>query len=219
MLSESKGALAGFLAGAGALVKRTVFKAAHRSSMVQTSGTGGLRNALTGVAITSVAVAAALITPHALSTPHTPAVQAAPASTLTNPKLPLGAAENAPKTNTPSTSGSSAGGSDGTGSGSGGAGNSTPHGSSAASGSGDGSGTKGGLSGLPNAGGLTTPVITGLGQATTNLTNTVSGLATTVTQIVSGLTKGVTPSNSNAAPSPLSGLGGTVKSLLQKVLK
>jgi hypothetical protein len=62
-------------------------------------------------------------------------------------------------------------------------------------------------------------VITGLGQATTNLTNTVSGLATTVTQIVSGLTKGVTPSNSNAAPSPLSGLGGTVKSLLQKVLK
>jgi RNA polymerase sigma-70 factor (ECF subfamily) len=82
VVSESKGALAGFLAGAGALVRRTVFRIAHKGSMVHGTGSGGLRNAVIGGAVTSVAVAAALITPHALSTPHqTPQVLAAPSGT------------------------------------------------------------------------------------------------------------------------------------------
>ncbi|MGP0031023.1 MAG: RNA polymerase sigma factor [Acidimicrobiales bacterium] len=71
VLSESKGMLGGFLAGAGtmgALLRRGFLRAAHRSAALQQSGgSGGFRNALAGVAFTSAAVAAALITPHALS--------------------------------------------------------------------------------------------------------------------------------------------------------
>lgn len=69
VLSESKGMLGGFLAGAGALLRRGYLRMAHRSADLQQSGvTPGFRNALTGMAFTSVAVAAAFITPHALST-------------------------------------------------------------------------------------------------------------------------------------------------------
>jgi RNA polymerase sigma-70 factor, ECF subfamily len=219
VLSESKGALAGFLAGAGALVRRTVFKVAHRSSMVQTSGTGGgLRNALTGVAITSVAVAAALITPHALSTPQHSSVQAAPGSNLAAPGIPILTQKNVTPSSTSSgtSSNPAGGGGGGAVSGAGGAaGNSNAPASSSSGHGGSGSGTKGGLSGLPNSGNLT-PVIGGLGQATTNLTNTVNGLVNTVTNVVKNLTKAVTPpSNSNSSPTLLPGL----QSLVQKLLK
>jgi hypothetical protein len=98
VLSESKGALAGFLAGAGALVRRTVFRVAHKGSMVQGSGSGGgLRNAVIGGAVTSAAVAAALITPHALSTPHhAPQALEAPSGTSSAlPNIP-GFTTNAP---------------------------------------------------------------------------------------------------------------------------
>ncbi len=95
VLSESKGALAGFLAGAGALARRTVLRVAHRGAVVQSSGisAGGFRNAVVGVAVTGAAVAAAVITPSVLSTPHTShsAQAAAPAiSTLAAPGIPLG---------------------------------------------------------------------------------------------------------------------------------
>ena len=74
VVSESKEALAGFLVATGALIKRTVFRVAHRGASVHSQsngGTGGgLRNGLVGaVAVTGAAVAAAFIAPHALSGP------------------------------------------------------------------------------------------------------------------------------------------------------
>ncbi|HEX3795221.1 MAG TPA: sigma-70 family RNA polymerase sigma factor [Acidimicrobiales bacterium] len=90
VLSEHKSALGGFLAGGGALLRRSVFRLAHRSAEVQQAGAGGsLRNAFAGVAVTSVAVAAAIITPQALSSsPHsTPAPYAS--SAIANPSLPF----------------------------------------------------------------------------------------------------------------------------------
>ncbi len=95
VLSESKGALAGFLAGSGALIRRSIMRVAHRGAMVQSSmgvGNGGLRNAIAGVAVTSAAVAAALITPHAFSSApsHDKAALSAPAGVgLANPELPI----------------------------------------------------------------------------------------------------------------------------------
>jgi len=69
VLSESKGMLGGFLAGAGALLRRGFLRMAHRSATLpQGGGSGGFRTALAGMALTSAAVATALITPHALST-------------------------------------------------------------------------------------------------------------------------------------------------------
>ena len=70
VVSESKEALAGFLVATGALFRRAVFRVAHRGASVQQQGggrPGGLRNAMAGVAVTGAAVAAAFITPHALS--------------------------------------------------------------------------------------------------------------------------------------------------------
>jgi RNA polymerase sigma-70 factor (ECF subfamily) len=95
VLSESKGALAGFLAGGGALLKRSVLRVAHRANVLQQSagGSGTFRNAVAGVAVTSAAVAAAIITPQALSSAprHTAhSTYAAPASAaLANPPLPI----------------------------------------------------------------------------------------------------------------------------------
>ena len=68
VVSDSKEALAGFLVATGALIRRTVFRAAHRGASVQHSGggTGAMRNAVAGVAVTGAAVAAAFIAPHAL---------------------------------------------------------------------------------------------------------------------------------------------------------
>jgi RNA polymerase sigma-70 factor (ECF subfamily) len=101
VLSESKGALAGFLAGTGALARRTILRVAHRGAMVQSSGggmsSGGLRNAVVGVAVTGAAVAAAVITPQVLSAPHTshPAQAVAPSNiSAANPGIPLGPVTN-----------------------------------------------------------------------------------------------------------------------------
>ena len=70
VLAESKGALAGFLAGAGALVRTGWARTAHRGASLAAggsgSGPGSMRNAFAGVAVTSAAVAAAFIAPHAL---------------------------------------------------------------------------------------------------------------------------------------------------------
>jgi RNA polymerase sigma-70 factor, ECF subfamily len=95
VLSESKGALAGFLIGTGALIRRGALRVAHRSAVIQGSvgsGSGGLRNALAGVAVTSAAVAAAIVAPHALSSgPTAPksALSAPAESGLADPGLPI----------------------------------------------------------------------------------------------------------------------------------
>ena len=211
VLSESKGVLAGFLAGAGALVKRTVFRVAHKGSMVQGSGSsGGLRNALIGGAVTSAAVAAALITPHALSTPHSSAqAQGAPSSpSLATPNIPpFTTTSPAVETEAASTVAALAETAATTGTGSAaGLRNTTalraPTGTSGVGGALSGGGSP--LSGGPNTGlpagvstplggltgpitnltapvtNLTAPVINSLGQVTNTLSNTVGSVASTL---------------------------------------
>ena len=95
VVSESKEALAGFLIATGALIRRTVFRAAHRGATVHHSsggGSGGMRNAVAGVAVTGAAVAAAFIAPHALSTSPSSAASA-PGSALAAPPLALGSTQ------------------------------------------------------------------------------------------------------------------------------
>ena len=92
VVSESKEALAGFLIATGALIRRTVFRAAHRGAAVHHSsggGSGTVRNAMTGVAFTGAAVAAAFIAPHALSSGPSGAAST-PGSALAAPPLALG---------------------------------------------------------------------------------------------------------------------------------
>ena len=91
VVSESKEALAGFLIATGALIRRTVFRAAHRGATVHHSGggSGTMRNAFAGVAVTGAAVAAAFIAPHALSSGPSGAASA-PGSALAAPPLVLG---------------------------------------------------------------------------------------------------------------------------------
>ncbi len=94
-VSESKGALAGFLVATGSLFRRVLFRVAHRgASMQQQAGgtTGGMdmRNALAGVAVAGAAVAAAFIAPHALKANDNNAAAASPAaSALAAPPLAL----------------------------------------------------------------------------------------------------------------------------------
>ena len=116
VVSESKEALAGFLIATGALIKRTVFRVAHRSASVHSrsnGGTvGGVREGLVGtVAVTGAAVAAAFVVPHVLSGPSSssPAgsgsVLAAPALTsLGTAAAP--AAASATQSRTPASGGS-----------------------------------------------------------------------------------------------------------------
>src|ERR1700729_1028299 len=91
VVSESKEALAGFLIATGALIRRTVLRAAHRGATVQHSGggSGTMRNAFAGVAVTGAAVAAAFIAPHALSSGPSGAAPA-PGSALAAPPLAFG---------------------------------------------------------------------------------------------------------------------------------
>jgi RNA polymerase sigma-70 factor, ECF subfamily len=71
VLSESKGAFAGFLVGLGAAVKTGILRTGHRVAGLHPSGgSGTLRNAVAGAAVTSAAVAAAVIAPHAFSGAH-----------------------------------------------------------------------------------------------------------------------------------------------------
>jgi hypothetical protein len=202
VLSESKGALGGFLAGTGALLKRTMLRASNKVALLPGYGTGGLRNAVAGVAVTSAAVAAAIITPQVLATPHhsaTSALAVPAGSALANPPLPIASSPSTAPSMSSLTvvSGDLATINSGDGDVSVPSGprptlNSTVLHASAPtvtpSGSSDGSGT--GINGpsTPSLGGgvtnpatgLTAPVISGLGQVTTNLTNTVGTLATTL---------------------------------------
>jgi RNA polymerase sigma-70 factor (ECF subfamily) len=95
VLSETKGALGGMLIGAGAFLRRGFLRATNRASALQQAGAGGgLRTAFAGVAVTSAAVAAAIVAPQAFSNSH-PSTQSAisvpatEASNLAAPNLPL----------------------------------------------------------------------------------------------------------------------------------
>jgi RNA polymerase sigma-70 factor (ECF subfamily) len=239
VLSESKGALAGFLAGTGALIRRSVMRVAHRGAMVQSSagmGSGGLRNALAGVAVTSAAVAAALITPHAFSSApsHDKAALSTPAGVgLANPDLPIPNPTNAASaTNNAvsSDSGDSSGPiSDAT---------ATPSlapGATKLPSLGEDPTAKplttdnsnGGTTGPITPGSFASPlapVAGGLTNATTGLVSAVNGLATSLglSSVLSAI--GLTPTTTSTGttgvtvPALLGGLTDTVNSTLNSVL-
>jgi RNA polymerase sigma-70 factor (ECF subfamily) len=201
VLSESKGALGGFLAGTGAFLRRGFLRVAHRGATVAGSGNGmggGLRNAMAGVAVTSAAVAAALITPQVLShsgPAHQSALSAPSGDGLANPSLPLAAATTP---GSPLQSGS--GGSNARGNSVSGVVNNASSSLREATGAGAGSHTanstakaatpgaldasNNGSVGVPGAPGPLAaplaPVVTGLNQATTGLVNAVDGLTTSL---------------------------------------
>ncbi|HWE67966.1 MAG TPA: sigma-70 family RNA polymerase sigma factor [Acidimicrobiales bacterium] len=245
VLSDSKGALAGFLVGTGALVRRGVLRVAHRTSVVQQSGGGGggLRNAFAGVAVTSAAVAAALITPHALSTPSHPAQQSAvsvPSSVgLADPTLPLTAAGAPAATDSASAPATD---NDGAASiaiskkptstalkqGAASALHPLTSGHQPVSVSGPPAGPTSPTF-LPNSPQLTQVLPGGLGQVATGLENTVNGLATTLGLGPVLNTLGLTPSAGSAAgtastttttttPSLGSGLTSAVDNTLKTLL-
>ena len=237
VVSESKEALAGFLIATGALIRRTVFRTAHRGATAHhNSGgwSGGMRNAVAGVAVTGAAVAAAFIAPHALSSEPSGAASA-PGSALAAPPLAVGATRFstesgrsaaaaqalAPSGSTDGSSddspGGSAGGSGGGGSDSGGKGSAGgASGAASLPGGALSSGSSSGSSGLPaglhdTTGAVNTTVsgaAAGLSQTVAGVTGgvaqAVGGVTQRVTQTVAGVTGGVTQAVGGAT----SGVGG-----------
>jgi RNA polymerase sigma-70 factor (ECF subfamily) len=235
VLSESKTALGGFFAGAGALIRRGVMKAAHRGAVVGGSGTGGggFRNAFAGVAVTSAAVAAALITPNALSTPHTspPAASATAAGSLANPPLAIPSPSSPVVTNAPATTGDTDGDaanakSSDNGSSSGGtADNKAGTGlqSTAKQAPAGGILPPGGLTGV-TAGPDLTPVVSGLNNGLTNvtsgLTNALGSLGTALGLNPILSTLGLLPPSAAATTSTTTpGLVPTLTNTLNSTLK
>ena len=240
VVSESKEALAGFLVAGAALFRRTIFRMAHRGASVQSQAghSGGLRNAVAGVALGSAAVAAALITPHALSNgPSNPTIPlgASSGAAAANPALPITAplAKAGVTANSAagSASGSSSGRLSGTGTaGSGGGTGGTPK-SSLLGGSGAGgadglSGATGGLqNGLNNpvngvtngVGGPVSGVTNGLGGGASGVTNGLGGAASGVTNGLGGAASGVTNGLGGAASGVTNGLGSATNNLSQTV--
>jgi RNA polymerase sigma-70 factor (ECF subfamily) len=214
VLSESKGMLGGFLAGAGALLRRGLMRVAHRGGELGQGGNAfGLRDAMAGVAFTGAAVAAALITPHALSGPSL--AGASGSSTA------LGAApSNLASPNGFASAFAPAGGSTGA-AGAGGNG-STPGsttsalgsalGTTALSGAGGGTGglNSGGLSGVTGSSGLSGGLSGSLGSGTSQAVGgAVNGVAAATGTTVNGVTQ--------AAGTAVSGLAGTASNLLGTV--
>jgi RNA polymerase sigma-70 factor, ECF subfamily len=211
VLSESKGMLGGFLAGAGALLRRGMFRAAHRGSALQQAGGsgGGLRNALTGVAFTSAAVAAAFITPHAFSGSGSTGSALAGAATP-NIASPASLVENLTSSSGQTNAGNTAlaGGATALGSKSSGGGTAS-NGSSKGSQSigGKASGATGSVAGIvpTSVPGVTTTTLPSLpgqilpgglgggvtGTVTKTVTSAVGGLAGTVTSTASSLGSGL----------------------------
>ncbi len=230
VVSESKEALAGFLIATGALLRRAFFRVAHRGASVQNQSGGageGLRNAMTGMAVTGAAVAAAFIAPHALSGgPSTP--PGASGSALAAPQLvfgePGGAGGGGSGGGSAAAGGGGApavgslaaalGGGGGTGSGSG----SGPHdGSSASSGSGGfGAGIGSILGGAGGSGeglgGGLTQATGGLTQAAGGLNNTINGVTNGLGSTVGGVTSGVGGAVGGVVGGVTGGVGGAVGS-------
>jgi RNA polymerase sigma factor (sigma-70 family) len=219
VVSESKEALAGFLIATGALIKRTVFRAAHRSASVHSGsgGTGGgLRDGIVGaVAVTGAAVAAAFVVPHALAGPSS-APPAGAGSALAAPAITsLGT------TLAPGAAGSTLSGASAASKGAGGS-SSSAGGSLGSSGSGAGRsgslnvlGATGGSSPLGGGGGTN-----GVSQTTGGLSNTVNGVTGGLSNTVGGVTGGLsntvggaTGGLSNTVGGVTNGLGNTVNGL------
>jgi RNA polymerase sigma factor (sigma-70 family) len=241
VVSESKEALAGFLIAGGALIRRTIFRAAHRGATVHQSGagSGGLRNAVAGVAVTGAAVAAAFIAPHALSSGPSGAASA-PGSALAAPPLALGSGHSGTSGTgtaaagasalTAGTSGSGSGGGGSTGSSSGTSGSSKSGGGTSGGSGGVGSILKGTLPGggsSSGAGALSGGIAGGLTQASGGLSNTVGGVTGGVGQAVGGVGQavsgvgqavgGVTGGLGQAVGSVTGGLGQAVNGVTSGV--
>jgi RNA polymerase sigma-70 factor (ECF subfamily) len=217
VVSESKGALAGFLIATGALIRRTVFRAANRGTTVHHSsggGSGAMRNAVAGVAVTAAAVAAAFIAPHALSTSRSSAASA-PGSALAAPPLALGSTQIGAEDGGGSAGGGSAGGASGssaTSAAEASENSGSPDGtnSSANATSGSSSLLGGALpSGSAGAGGVTG----GLNKAADGLDNTVKSVTGGVGQTVSGVAGGVGQTVTGVA----GGVGPTVSGVTSGV--
>jgi RNA polymerase sigma-70 factor (ECF subfamily) len=187
VVSESKEALAGFLVATGALIKRTVFRAAHRGASVHSQGNGGtgggLRDGIVGaVAITGAAVAAAFVVPHALSGPSS-APPAGAGTALAAPAITSLGSTTAPGGANSTQSGTSA---------SGGSNGSATTGSSTTGGLVGGRGTPNVVNGASSTlGGGTSGFSNGVGQTTTGLGSTVNGVTNGLTNTVGGVTNGV----------------------------
>ena len=204
VVSESKEALAGFLIATGALIKRTVFRAAHRGASMQSQGNGGtgggLRDGLVGAfAVTGAAVAAAFVVPSALSGPPsapsagTGSALAAPALTALGATAPAGTSGASGSTN-------GANGTNGT---------SSTGGSGTSSGGAPRSGTANvvnGTSSLTGGVGGTSGVTNGVSQTTSGLSGTVSGVTNGLSTTVNGVSSGLGTTLNNAG----SGLTQTV---------
>ncbi|HLM97455.1 MAG TPA: RNA polymerase sigma factor [Acidimicrobiales bacterium] len=227
VVSESKDALAGFLVATGVLFRRTIFRLAHRGATVQHqgNGTGGLRNAVAGVAVTGAAVAAAFIAPHALSGGPSQPVPGSAGSGLAAPAFALGgtaraaaatvapgATSTAGGSNLGGSSGSSAAGATGTGSAAGGsAGRSGPLlGGTLPAGSSGGGGTGGLAGGLNQAAGGLGNTVNGVAGG---LGNTVNGVTGGLGNTVNGVTGGVTGSLNNTVNGVTGALNNTVNGL------
>jgi RNA polymerase sigma-70 factor (ECF subfamily) len=218
VVSESKEALAGFLVATGAVIRRTVFRVAHRSATVHSagSGSGAFRNAVAGAAVTGAAVAAAFIAPHALSS--SPSAASAPGSALAAPPLALGSSSHgtgstAAGTNGPlvaggsgagSTASSTSGGTSGSGAGSGGSGTSS-------GGVPDPTGSVGPLLGGATSGGSSSVgggLSDGVNQATGGISQTVNGATGGVGQTIGGVTGGVSQTVGGVTGGTGSAVGG-----------
>ena len=222
VVSESKEALAGFLIATGALFRRAFFRVAHRSATVQQQGaaTGGLRNAVAGVAVTGAAVAAAFIAPHALSGSPSRAAVGSAGSALAAPALTLG--DPVPVA---TGAGTTAGGGSATSSGSGsGPGASAGQPATAASSSSGGTGRSGGsgvtsspIGGAPgggsSSGGVAGGVAGGLNQAAGGLSGTVNGVTGGLTNTVSGVTSGLSGTVGGVTGGVSGAVGGVTNTL------
>jgi RNA polymerase sigma-70 factor (ECF subfamily) len=228
VVSESKEALAGFLIATGALIRRTVFRAAHRGATAHHNtggGSGAMRNAVAGVAVTGAAVAAAFIAPHALSSGPSGAASA-PGSALAAPPLAVGATRFGTESggspaatqalalggSTGGSSGASGAGGGGSGGGSGAGGGSNSGGKSSTGGAGGASSLLGGALGSGSSSG-TSGLSAGLNNTAGGLNTTVSGAAGGLGQTVAGVTGGVTQAVGGVTQT----VGGVTKTVTQTV--
>ena len=211
IVSDSKEALAGFLIASGALIRRTVFRAAQRGASVQSQSSGGtgggLSNAITRAAVASAAVTTALVAPHALSSSSHAGSGGGTKSALADSAralvVPVPAAANttasAPSDTTQAPSGTtqapSTGGGDAAGTGwAGGAGSAA--GTTGAGGTGGAGGTSNGASVASVA-----SVDSGSPAAAGNVTAGSGGNGTTGTGVLGG-SNGPTDSNSTLGGTP-----------------
>ncbi len=189
-ISDSKEALGGFLVAGVALIRRTIFRFAHHSASVQPgdAGSGVLRNAVAGAAITGAAVAAAFIAPHALSIGPSGAASA-PSAAPAAPRLDSGSStpgtggtgKTSAVANSPLVAGASST-------------SSTAFSASAGSAAGTGSGRSGTSGDGASSGGsssVTGGLTGGPNQALGGLNNAVGGVTGGVGQTVGGVTGGL----------------------------